>query len=85
MAEIAGLLTRVLTELECMIVQVLSALRLRQQQLEKRQLRSRQRDNLVRLIRGYSYNMCSTGCTNITYVTAITLHVTHVVQLLRYM
>lgn len=51
-AEIAGLLTRVLTELECMIVQVLSALRLRQQQLEKRQLRSRQRDNLVRLIRG---------------------------------
>lgn len=47
-----GLLTRVLTELECMIVQVLSALRSRQEQLEKRLLRSRQRDNLMRLIRG---------------------------------
>lgn len=52
LAEIAGLLTRVLTELECMIVQVLSALRSRQEQLEKRLLRSRQRDNLVHLIRG---------------------------------
>lgn len=85
LTEIAGLLTRVLTELECMIVQVLSAVRSRQQQLEKRQLRSRQRDNLVRLIKGYTYNMCTTGCTDIMYSTAITLHETQVVQLLHYM
>ncbi|XP_048735070.2 endoplasmic reticulum membrane-associated RNA degradation protein-like isoform X2 [Ostrea edulis] len=50
-AEIASLLSRILRELQTVIQQVLVSLRTRQEQLIGRQLRSRQRENLIRLIR----------------------------------
>ncbi|XP_022333881.2 endoplasmic reticulum membrane-associated RNA degradation protein-like [Crassostrea virginica] len=55
-AEIAGLLSRVLTELQTSIQQVMSTLSARQKQLADRCLRSRQRDNLIRLIRSCPFH-----------------------------
>ncbi|XP_059141811.1 endoplasmic reticulum membrane-associated RNA degradation protein-like [Physella acuta] len=48
--EVVNLMTRILSETEVCIRQITSALQLRQGQLLKKELRSRQRDNLKRLL-----------------------------------
>lgn len=48
--EIVGILSRIIAETETVLTQTWSALQLRQVQLEQRQLRSRQRDNFMRLL-----------------------------------
>ncbi|CAG5127629.1 unnamed protein product [Candidula unifasciata] len=49
-SEIVGILSRMIAETETVLTQTRLALQLRQEQLQKKQLRSRQRDNLTRLL-----------------------------------